>query len=56
MRHSVGLSIDPWGEVLAEVENETGIAVAKIDIDKLICLRKSFPTLTHRKLDYNINE
>mgnify|MGYP001168894108 FL=1 len=48
--------IDPWGEVLAEVENETGIAVAKIDIDKLICLRKSFPTLTHRKLDYNINE
>ena len=25
--------IDPWGEVLAEVENETGIAVAKIDID-----------------------
>ena len=48
--------IDPWGEVPAEVEYETGIAVAKIDIDKLICLRKSFPTLTHRKLDYNINE
>ena len=54
--HGHAMIIDPWGEVLAEVENETGIAVAKIDIDKLICLRKSFPTLTHRKLDYNINE
>ena len=48
--------VDPWGEILAEVKEETGVAIAKIDINKQINLRKRFPTLTHRKLDYKIDE
>ena len=43
--------VDPWGEILAEVKEETGIAIAKIDIKKQTNLRKRFPVLTHRKLD-----
>ena len=43
--------VDPWGEILAEVKEETGIAIAKIDIEKQTNLRKRFPVLTHRKLD-----
>ena len=48
--------VDPWGEILAEVTEKTGVAIAKIDINKQINLRKRFPTLTHRKLDYKIDE
>ena len=48
--------VDPWGEILAEVTEETGVAIARIDINKQINLRKRFPTLTHRKLDYKIDE
>ena len=48
--------VDPWGEILAEVKEETGVAIAKIDINKQTNLRKRFPTLTHRKLDYKIDE
>ena len=43
--------VDPWGEILDEVKEETGIAIAKIDIEKQTNLRKRFPVLTHRKLD-----
>ena len=43
--------VDPWGEILAEVKEETGIAIAKIDIEKQTNLRKRFPVLTHRKLN-----
>ena len=48
--------VDPWGEILAEVKEETGVAIAKIEINKQTNLRKRFPTLTHRKLDYKIDE
>ena len=48
--------VDPWGEILAEIKEETGVAIAKIDINKQTNLRKRFPTLTHRKLDYKIDE
>ena len=47
-------------------ESKMAIAIAKvggigvihrnIDINKQINLRKRFPTLTHRKLDYKIDE
>jgi len=43
--------VDPWGEILAEVTEETGIAIAKLDIEKQTKLRKRFPVLTHKKLD-----
>lgn len=42
--------IDPWGEILAMVEQGPGVAIADLDLDKLHSLRKSFPALQHRKL------
>lgn len=42
--------IDPWGEVLAMVDQGPGIACADIDLDRLNRLRTSFPALEHRKL------
>ncbi len=48
--------IDPWGTVLAELKKGNGVAVASVDLDKQTKLRKLFPTLTHRKLDYKLND
>lgn len=42
--------IDPWGEVLASVEQGAGVACADLDLEKLTALRNSFPALQHRKL------
>lgn len=42
--------IDPWGEILATVEQGPGVAYADLDLVKLHNLRKSFPVLQHRKL------
>lgn len=43
--------INPWGEVLAGVESNTGFACADIDLQQLEKLRGSFPALKHRKPD-----
>ena len=48
--------IDPWGTILAELKKGPGVAVAAIDLEKQSKLRKMFPTLTHRKLDYRLND
>lgn len=42
--------VDPWGEILAVVEQGPGVACVDIDLGKLSSLRKSFPALEHRKL------
>ena len=41
--------IDPWGEILAVLEKDTGIIQADIDLRKLTELRKQFPALDHRR-------
>ena len=43
--------VDPWGEILAEVKERAGVAVAQINIEKQNNLRERFPALTHRQLD-----
>ncbi|MGK0297999.1 MAG: putative amidohydrolase [Gammaproteobacteria bacterium] len=42
--------IDPWGDILAELEYGPGVAVADLDFNHVEGLRKSFPVLKHRKL------
>lgn len=42
--------VDPWGRVLARVENGEGIAVAEIDINALHALRGRMPIQSHRRL------
>lgn len=48
------LVMNPWGDVLSVVEEGEGVAIADIDIRQLEILREKFPTLKHRKPDYNI--
>ena len=50
-RHSYGhsLIIDPWGEILAEVEQGEGFAVADLDPERLADVRAKLPALTHRR-------
>ena len=44
------LVIDPWGEVLARVEEGPGVAVADIDPQRLATVRQQLPALQHRRL------
>jgi predicted amidohydrolase len=41
--------IGPWGEVLAECQDGTGIAHAEVDMIELERLRRQFPVLEHRR-------
>ena len=57
-RHSNGretwghsMIIDPWGKILAQVEQGPGFACADIDLEQQRTLRNDFPTLKHRKPD-----
>lgn len=42
--------VDPWGRILAEVANGTGSVVHRLDRDYQKSVRRSFPTLDHRRL------
>lgn len=51
-RHTWGHSmvIDPWGEVLAELNEEPGVAIAELDAAHLAACRQRLPALAHRVL------
>ena len=44
------LVVDPWGEVLASVEEGPGVAVADLDHTRLADVRQQLPALQHRRL------
>jgi nitrilase len=41
--------VDPWGNVLDELDSGAGFALAEIDMMRLGELRRQFPTLAHRR-------
>ncbi|XP_015608757.1 nitrilase and fragile histidine triad fusion protein NitFhit [Cephus cinctus] len=43
--------IDPWGAVIAQCAEKTGIAVAEIDLEILNKIRKNMPCDEHRRTD-----
>ncbi|MDC9719355.1 MAG: carbon-nitrogen hydrolase family protein [Gammaproteobacteria bacterium] len=43
--------IDPWGEILVELETGPGIAVAQVDLEHLQSIRKAFPVQSQRRLN-----
>lgn len=45
-----GMIIDPWGMVIADAEQEPGVAVAEIDLEKIQQVRNTIPSLRHRKI------
>ena len=42
--------VDPWGVVLAERERGAGVVGAEIDLARLRRVRRSFPSIDHRRL------
>jgi predicted amidohydrolase len=42
--------IDPWGQVVAEMGDRVGVAVAEIDFEQQARLRQELPSLEHRRL------
>jgi predicted amidohydrolase len=53
VRRSYGHSvvIDPWGNVLADVGEGEGFAVARIDMERVGRVREQLPCLQHRRRD-----
>jgi predicted amidohydrolase len=49
--HGRSLIVDPWGEVLAELDDEPGWAAADLDLDRLAEVRRALPALDHRRPD-----
>jgi len=43
--------VDPWGEVVARLGTEEGVATATVDHDRLREIRTQLPSLTHRRGD-----
>ena len=41
--------VDPWGKIIAALENDPGVITAQIDLTYLQQLRHDFPVLKHRK-------
>ncbi len=41
--------IDPWGKVLAEMDDEEGFIITEIDRERIADLRASMPVLDHRQ-------
>ncbi len=43
------LVIDPWGDVVLDMGEPTGVALADIDLSKITEVRKRIPALNHRR-------
>lgn len=43
------LVVDPWGEILLDMEQEIGLGYADIDLERLIEVRNQLPILDHRR-------
>lgn len=44
--------IDPWGEILAELDEETGVACVSLDLQKIKTVRRHLPSVTAGRTDY----
>ena len=42
--------VDPWGEVLLDMKEGTGVAFAEVDLSRITDVRRRVPALSHRRL------
>ena len=42
--------VDPWGQVMNELANGSGLVCAEIDMERLNNIRRTFPCLEHRNI------
>ena len=53
LNYGHSLIVDPWGEILAEGnETEDGVLTADLSSERLREVRRSIPSLRHRKLSW----
>ena len=43
------LIVDPWGEIILDMEEESGLGFADIDLDRIDAVRARIPVLAHRR-------
>lgn len=53
--HGDSMIVDPWGTILNRLPHGTGVVVSEIDTSMLERTRKSFPSLSHRRLGCAVN-
>lgn len=47
--HGHSMIVDPWGTVLAQVDDEVGVCVADLDLRRLLEVRSQIPSLENRR-------
>jgi deaminated glutathione amidase len=47
------LVVDPWGRVIARAEDGVGLTVADLDLDEVVRIRETLPSLRHRRLNHS---
>jgi len=47
--HGQAMVVDPWGQILAQVPDGTGFALAEIDLARVARARRAIPVAAHRK-------
>jgi len=47
--HGHSMIVDPWGQVVAQVPDGPGLAVAEIDLTRLEQVRRAIPVAAHRR-------
>lgn len=50
MTHGNSMSVDPWGEVVARLDQGEGVLVAELDRARIAEVRSSLPALRHRRM------
>ena len=48
--HGHAMIVDPWGQVVARVPDGPGVAVAEVDRERVVRVRRELPALDHRRL------
>ena len=48
--HGHSMIVDPWGSVLAQVPRGNGTVISSLDRDYQATVRRTFPTINHRRL------
>lgn len=52
--HGNSMIVDAWGTILGRQASGSGVVVAEFDSERQVCMRRNFPTLKHRQLDYHL--
>lgn len=55
-RYSFGHSmlVDPWGRIVAHLEDQPGVLVADLDLDLLAAIRRDLPVHTHQRFSVEL--